>query len=60
MRRTIPEIKVEGAMPTSKASMTPIKGANVTNKVGVDHVMEDSVLQTVVVVMVDNVGPTRK
>jgi hypothetical protein len=59
MRRTVPEIKVEGAMPTSEASMMPIKGANVISKASVAHVME-SVLQTVVAVVVDNTVPTRK
>jgi hypothetical protein len=44
MRRTILEIKAEGAMPTSEASMTPIKGANVISKPGVARVMEESVL----------------
>jgi hypothetical protein len=47
-------------MSTSEASMTPIKGANVTNKAGVAHVMEESVMQTVLVVVVDNVVPTKK
>jgi hypothetical protein len=60
MRRTIPKIKVEGAMPTSEVSMTPNKRANVISKAGVAHVMEESVLQTVVVVMVDNTVPTKK
>jgi hypothetical protein len=60
MRRTIPEIKVEDAMSTSEASMTLIKGANITNMAGVAHVMEESVLQTMVAVMVDNAVPTRK
>jgi hypothetical protein len=40
--------------------MTSIKGANVTNKVGVAHVIEESVLQIMVAVVVDNVVPTRK
>jgi hypothetical protein len=53
MRRTVPEIKAEDAMPTSEASMMPIKGANVTNRAGVVHVMEESVLQTVVAVVVE-------
>jgi hypothetical protein len=57
MRRTVPEIKAEGAMPTS---MTPIKGANVISKVGAAHVMEGSVLQTMVAAVVDNAVPTRK
>jgi hypothetical protein len=60
MRRTIPKIKAEGAMPTNKMSMTPIKGANVINKAGMAHVMEESVLQTTVVVVVDNAVSTRK
>jgi hypothetical protein len=60
MRRTVPKIKVEGAMSTSEASMTPIKEANVTSKAGVAHVMEESVLQTTVVAVVDNAVPTRK
>jgi hypothetical protein len=60
MRRIIPKIKVEGAMPTSKTSMTSIKGANVINKVGVEHVKEESALQNAVVVVVDNTVPTRK
>jgi hypothetical protein len=58
MRSTVPEIKTEGAMPTSEASMTPIKGANVISKVGVVHVMEESVLQTAVAAVVDNAVPT--
>jgi hypothetical protein len=48
MRRTIPEIKAKDIMLTSETSMTPIKGVNVTNKVGVAHIMEESVLQTAV------------
>jgi hypothetical protein len=60
MRRTIPKIKVEGAMSTSEVSMTPNKRANVISKAGVAHVMEESVLQTMVVVMVDNTVPTKK
>jgi hypothetical protein len=47
-------------MPTSEVSMTPNKRANVISKAGVAHVMEESVLQTVVVVMVDNTVPTKK
>ncbi|MDP1270772.1 hypothetical protein [Klebsiella pneumoniae] len=47
-------------MPTSEASMTPIKEANVTSKAGVAHVMEESVLQTAVAAVVDNAVPTRK
>jgi hypothetical protein len=60
MRLTIPEIKAEDAMPTSEASMTPIKGANVIDKAGVAHVMEASMLQTTMAVVVDNMMPTRK
>jgi hypothetical protein len=60
MRRTVPEIKAEGAMPTSEASMTLIKEANVINKAVMAHVMEESVLQTVVAVVVDNAVLTRK
>jgi hypothetical protein len=60
MRRTVPDIKAEDAMPTSEASMTPIKGANVTNKAGVAHVMEESMLQTMVAVVVDNAVSTSK
>jgi hypothetical protein len=60
MRCIIPEIKVEGAMPTIKASMTPIKGANVTSKASVANVMEESVLQTMGAVVVDNAVSTRK
>jgi hypothetical protein len=60
MRHTILDIKAEGAMPTSEASMTPIKGANVISKAGMAHVMEESVLQTAVAVVVDNVVPTKK
>jgi hypothetical protein len=59
MRRIVPEMKAEGTMPTSKASMTPIKGANVISRAGVEHIMEESVLQTTVVVTVDNVALTR-
>jgi hypothetical protein len=57
MRHTVPEIKAEGAMPTS---MTSIKGANVISKAGAAHVMEMSMLQTVAVAVVDNTVPTRK
>jgi hypothetical protein len=60
MRCITPEIKVEDTMLTSEASMMLIKGANTTSKAGVAHVMEVSVLQTVVVVVVDNAMPTRK
>jgi hypothetical protein len=42
-------------MLTSEVSTMPIKGANVTNKVGVAHV-----LQTTVAIVVDNVVLTRK
>jgi hypothetical protein len=47
-------------MLTNEASMMPIKGANVTSKAGVAHVMEESVLQTMVAVVVDNAVLTRK
>jgi hypothetical protein len=57
MRRTVPEIKVEGMMPTR---MTPIKGANIISKAGTAHVMEGSVLQTTVLAVVDNAVLTRK
>jgi hypothetical protein len=60
MRRTVPEIKAEGVMQTSEASMMPIKGENTASKAGVAHVMEESTLQTAVVAEVDNVVPTRK
>jgi hypothetical protein len=60
MRCTVPEIKVEDAMLTSESSMMLIKGANTTNKAGMAHVMEASVLQTTVAVMADNAMPTRK
>jgi hypothetical protein len=60
MRHTVPEIKAEGAMPTSEASMTPIKGANIISKAGTAHVMEESVLQTVVAAVVYNAVPTKK
>jgi hypothetical protein len=60
MRCIIPEIKAKGAMPTSEVSMMSIKGANVISKAGVEHVMKESVLQTAVVVVVDNAVPTRK
>jgi hypothetical protein len=60
MRHTIPEIKAKGAMLTSEAGMTPIKGANIISKAGVTHVMEERVLQIVVAAMVDNTVPTRK
>jgi hypothetical protein len=57
MRHTVLEIKVEGTMPTS---MMSIKGANVISKAGTTHVMEGSVLQTMVAAVVDNAVPTRK
>jgi hypothetical protein len=57
MRRTVLEIKAEGAMPTS---MTLIKGANVISKAGAAHVMEGSVLQIMVVAVVDNEVSTKK
>jgi hypothetical protein len=60
MRCTVPEINAEDAMPTSEACMTPIKGVSVTNKAGVVHVMEESMLQTAVEVVVDNAMSTRK
>jgi hypothetical protein len=47
-------------MRTKEASMTPIMRANITNKAGMAHVMEDRMLQTMVAVMVDNAVPTRK
>jgi hypothetical protein len=60
MRRTVPKIKAKGTMLASEASITPIKGANVISKVGAVHVMEESVLQTMVAAMVINAAPTRK
>jgi hypothetical protein len=60
MRHTVPEIKAEGTMPTSEASMTPIKGVNVISKAGAAHVMEGSVLQTAVTAVVNNAVPTKK
>jgi hypothetical protein len=60
MRRIVLEIKAKDVMPTSEASMTQIKGANITNKASMVHVMEESVLQTVVVVVVNNTMLTRK
>jgi hypothetical protein len=60
MRHSIPEIKAEGVMPTSEASMTPIKGSNIISKAGAAHVMEESVLQTAVVAVVYNAMPTKK
>jgi hypothetical protein len=59
MRRIVPEIKAKGAMPTSEASITPTKGANVISKAGVEHVTGESMLQTTVVVVVDNTASTR-
>jgi hypothetical protein len=53
-------IKEEDAMSTSEASMMLIKRVNPTSKAGVAHVMEASMLQTVVVVVVNNVVLTRK
>jgi hypothetical protein len=47
-------------MSTSEVGMMPIKGVNVISKAGMARVMEKSVLQTMVVAMVDNVVPTRK
>jgi hypothetical protein len=44
MRRTVPKIKAEDAMPTSEANMMLIKGVDATNKVGMAHVMEASEL----------------
>jgi hypothetical protein len=49
-RRTIPEIKVEDAMPTIEANMMLIKGADAISKVDEVHIREASVLQTAVVV----------
>jgi hypothetical protein len=60
MRHIVLEIKAKDVMPTSEASMTQIKGANITNKASVVHVMEESVLETIVVVVVDNAVLTRK
>jgi hypothetical protein len=60
MRHTIPEIKVKDTMPTSEANMMLIKGVNATSKVGVARIMEASMLQTTVAVVVDNAVPTRK
>jgi hypothetical protein len=60
MRCTIPEIKAKGTMPTNEASLTSTKGVNVISKASVVHVMEESVSQTMVVVVVDNAVPTRK
>jgi hypothetical protein len=57
MRHTVPKIKAKGAMPTS---MTSIKGVNVISKAGATHVMEASVLQTMMAAMVDNAVLTRK
>jgi hypothetical protein len=60
LKHTTPETKSEDAMLTSEASVMPIKGANATSKAGMAHVMEESVLQTMVAVVVDNAVPTRK
>jgi hypothetical protein len=60
MRRTDLEIKAKDAMPTSEANMMLIKGVDATSKVGVARVMEASVLQTTVAVVVDNTVRTRK
>jgi hypothetical protein len=57
MRRTIHEIKVEGAMPTN---MMSIKGASVISKAGAAHVTEGSVPQITVAAVVDNATSTRK
>jgi hypothetical protein len=51
MRHTIFEIKAEGAIPTN---MMLIKEANVISKADAAHVMEGSVLQIMVVAVVDN------
>jgi hypothetical protein len=60
MRSTIPKVKAEGAMLTSEVSMMLTKRVNIISKVGVAHVMEERVLQTVVAVMVDNTVLTRE
>jgi hypothetical protein len=60
MRCTVHKIKAEDAILTSEASMTPIKGANITSKVGMAHVMDESMLQTTMAVMVDNAVATKK
>jgi hypothetical protein len=60
MRRTAPEIKPKDAMLTSEVSIMLIRGASGTSKASVAHVMEESVLQTAVAVMVNNAVPTRK
>jgi hypothetical protein len=60
MRHTVPEIRVEDAIPTIKANMMLTKGADATSKVAVAHVMEASVLQTAAAVVVNNAVPTRK
>jgi hypothetical protein len=44
MRCIVPKIKAEDAIPNSEANMMLIKGADATNKAGVAHVMEASVL----------------
>jgi hypothetical protein len=58
--RTVPKIKVEDVMPTIEVNMMLIKGADAISKADKAHVREVSVLQTTVVVEVDNVVPTRK
>jgi hypothetical protein len=58
MSCTVPEIKVEGTMPTSMMSIK--RGNHGFSKAGTTHVMEGSVLQTVVAAVVDNAVPTRK
>jgi hypothetical protein len=55
MMHTIPKIKVEDAMSTIEANMMLIKGADAISKADKAHVREVSVLQTIAVVMVDNV-----
>jgi hypothetical protein len=60
MRRTVPEIKAEDATPTNEANMMLIKRANTTNKVGMAHKMEASVLQTTAAVVVENVMESPK
>jgi hypothetical protein len=58
MRHTVPKIKVEDTMSTIEANMMLIKGADTISKADKAHVREVSVLQTVAVVVVDNVVPT--
>jgi hypothetical protein len=60
LRGTAPKNKSVDTVPTSEASVTMIKGVNVTSKADAVHVMEESVLQTTVVAVVNNVVPTRK